>query len=685
MPRIDPNKTVAILIGVSEFRDKSFINASPIKNNVTKIKELLQDNEILGLEEKKILVLDKNERHDEILDRIEDFLEQNFVDTVIFYFAGHGYKTDKGDFYLVTNNSNIKHLNISAISWDSIKEILEKGSGIQQRFYILDTCHSGAATLGESDETLDIEDGSALLAAAKADRKAYFNENEQYTYFTDAFINILENGIPNYEEPDLAIRPIFQQLDKNLKDRKIEVTIKSAHKIDDVSLFKNKGFDKAELMIKQARSCFELGNYSEAIRNYRDAISEFHLTKTVAKNRKKIKQIEKEIDDTKIYLKAQEKFLHNTDSVKEKETVELHSQEINEVIDQSASSHEEDSRETVTEEIGLIEPEKKTKQETKAPKTNLKDANKKIFLGKDTLVLFVIAFIVATVIIFGIRMIPKRQYQQQSNYDLPEAVYDDIEPQPVNNDKEEGQEKSQMAWVKNPWASVDKIEPQPTTKDTEAVQVESQMAWVKNPWASQDNSSLKDIDGNEYSTVKIGNQLWMAENLKVTKYNDGAAFLYNVTDNDQWTKIEIGAYCLYGNNINYRETYGALYNWYAVETGKLCPAGWHVPFDSEWVELTNFLGGEDIAGGKLKESGTIHWAEPNTGANNQTGFSALPGGIRNGDNGTFSDLGYSGYWWSRTGGTSAAWLRALRCRDANFHFDIGNKTFGCSVRCVRDN
>ncbi len=629
MPRIDPGKTVAIVIGVSEFRDRSFINASPIKNNVTKIKELLQDKDILGLDEKKILVLDKNERHDEILDRIEDFLEQDFVDTLIFYFAGHGYKTDKGDFYLVTNNSNIRHLNISAIPWDSLKEIFEKGSGIQQRIYILDTCHSGAATLGDSEEVLDIEDGSALLAAAKADRKAYFNENDQYTYFTDAFINILENGIPNYEEPDLPIRPIFQQLDKNLKDKKIEVTIKSTHKIDDVSIFRNRGFDKAELLVKQAKDYFEQGNYSEAIRHYRYAISEYYLSKTISKNKKKIKQIEKDIDVTRIYLKAQEKFLHGTDKEKEKEPVKHQSQEIEEVIDQSVSSIEADTGETVTEEIGHVKPVKKKKVQNKVKK------QQKL----------------------------KKYHKEEDKTQTQARLNQKVETVPVLEKNSE-----LLRWPQQ----VPQVKPFLAGGNFGIIWYNDKFGWFADL-----------ISGQTYKVVRIGNQIWMLKNLKVTKYNDGTD-IPNVTDNDQWAKISTGAYCWYRNDKNNSETYGALYNWFAIETGKLCPTGWHVPSDSEWLELTNFLGGEDVAGGKLKESGTTHWKSPNKGANNESSFTALPGGSRYCD-GSFNYIGDHGFWWSSIEDSSThAWYRFMSF-DQGLMRSYYNKTGGFSIRCIKDN
>ena len=195
--------------------------------------------------------------------------------------------------------------------------------------------------------------------------------------------------------------------------------------------------------------------------------------------------------------------------------------------------------------------------------------------------------------------------------------------------------------------------------------------------------SITDIDGNTYKTVTIGTQTWMAENLKVTKYNDGIA-IPNVTDNTEWKELTTGALCDYANTPSNSETYGKLYNWHAVNTGKLCPTGWHVPSDAEWTELTDYLGGESVAGGKLKETGTTHWASPNTGATNETGFTALPGGYRN-YLGTFGAIGYRGYWWSATeDSASRAWPRYVFNNTSNVISGSNSKVVGYCVRCVRD-
>jgi uncharacterized protein (TIGR02145 family) len=199
--------------------------------------------------------------------------------------------------------------------------------------------------------------------------------------------------------------------------------------------------------------------------------------------------------------------------------------------------------------------------------------------------------------------------------------------------------------------------------------------------------TVKDIDGNIYHTVVIGNQTWMVENLKTTHYNDSTAIPL-VTEDKEWADLITPAYCWYNNDATYIEKYGALYNWFAVETGKLAPVGWHVPSDAEWTTLTTYLGGEEEAGGKLKEAGTVNWKTPNTGATNSTGFSALPGGWRSWEEvGKFSSLGGTiGLWWSSTEATLLnAWLKGLLYNDSNLS-RAGEffKMDGISVRCVMD-
>ena len=196
-------------------------------------------------------------------------------------------------------------------------------------------------------------------------------------------------------------------------------------------------------------------------------------------------------------------------------------------------------------------------------------------------------------------------------------------------------------------------------------------------------NTVTDIDGNVYNTVIIGTQNLMAENLKTTKYNDGTA-IPNITDNTAWTNLTTPSYCWYNNDATtYKATYGALYNWYTVNTGKLCPQGWHVPTDVEWTNLATYLGGMSIAGGKMKETGTTHWLSPNTGATNESGFLALPGGNRY-DTG-FINIGSLACWWGSTeySTTEASW-RALMSIQVNLSGTYHFKRLGVSVRCVKD-
>ena len=213
---------------------------------------------------------------------------------------------------------------------------------------------------------------------------------------------------------------------------------------------------------------------------------------------------------------------------------------------------------------------------------------------------------------------------------------------------------------------------------------------------------LSDIEGNQYNVVKIGTQVWMAENLKTIKYNDNTAIPL-VTDITAWSILTTPGYCWYNNDAaTYKATYGALYNWYTVHTGNLCPAGWHAPTDAELTTLENYL----IANGynydgtttgnkyaKALASTTLWASSATTGAvgntdypakRNATGFTARPGGYRS-DLGYFYSIAYTGYWWSATGSdASNAWCRIFSYGNSDVNRGNGSKKYGFYVRCLRD-
>lgn len=206
--------------------------------------------------------------------------------------------------------------------------------------------------------------------------------------------------------------------------------------------------------------------------------------------------------------------------------------------------------------------------------------------------------------------------------------------------------------------------------------------------------TVTDIDGNVYQTVIIGKLEWMAENLKVTKLNDGTP-ITEVTNNTEWgLTCTSAARCWYNNDgSTYSATYGSLYNFYAVHTGKLAPTGWRVPTSADWYNIVNILGGQTLAGGKMKEVGTTHWNSPNTSATNESGFTALPGGQRNyGIVGGFVYLGNIGAWWSSdhssenliTGGANYAYIPYTFSTISIFHNITLHVRQGFSIRCVRE-
>ena len=181
----------------------------------------------------------------------------------------------------------------------------------------------------------------------------------------------------------------------------------------------------------------------------------------------------------------------------------------------------------------------------------------------------------------------------------------------------------------------------------------------------------------------------MAENLRTTKYRNGDA-IPNITDNLQWVSLITGGYAYYNNDVQNNNSYGKLYNWYAVNDARnIAPSGWHVPTVAEYATLQNFLGGVLVAGGKLKESGTSHWLGPNTGATNSTGFTGLPEGNRSID-GSFVHQTVHGWWWCSSpsaSNPSNANLSHLSYDGSSFETDDGNglpKLYGLSVRCIKD-
>lgn len=194
--------------------------------------------------------------------------------------------------------------------------------------------------------------------------------------------------------------------------------------------------------------------------------------------------------------------------------------------------------------------------------------------------------------------------------------------------------------------------------------------------------TITDSDGNVYNTVLIGGQCWMAENLNIGNRIDGSS---SQTDNGIIEK-----YC-YNNSDAQCDVYGGLYQWdemmgYTATEGSqgICPDGWHLPTDAEWTALATYLGGESVAGGSMKESGTIHWSNPNTGATNSSGFTGLPGGYRL-TGGSFDGVSYYGYWWTSSKySTGWAWYRILYYETAQVYRYNDPKGYGYSVRCVRD-
>ena len=217
--------------------------------------------------------------------------------------------------------------------------------------------------------------------------------------------------------------------------------------------------------------------------------------------------------------------------------------------------------------------------------------------------------------------------------------------------------------------------------------------------------NVTDIDGNTYNSVTNCGITFTKQNLNVSKYTDGT-LIPQVTDPTQWANLTTGAWCYYNNDSANGPVYGKLYNWYAVAgiydaasaanpslRKQLAPTGYHIPSNAEWSNLINCFdanayGGEitNIAGGAMKETGLSHWANPNTIATNSSGFKGLPGGFRT-NAGTFSNLGYTAFWWSSSEGTNippVAYTRNLNYNDGSCWSNIRYTKHGFSVRCIKD-
>ena len=221
----------------------------------------------------------------------------------------------------------------------------------------------------------------------------------------------------------------------------------------------------------------------------------------------------------------------------------------------------------------------------------------------------------------------------------------------------------------------------------EYVSEEATITLIINP--VNDSSTVTDIDGNVYETVQIGDQLWMAENLKVTHYNNGDPVTY-ITSEEHWGSMDEGQYAVYDDEPTNANIYGNIYNWAVIgDIRGICPVGWHVPSDDEYTVLTDFLGGESVAGGKMKEAGLEHWNyysdQISLEATNESGFTGLPAGHRNTNSGDYIYMGFYGYFWSSTeNGSDLAWRRYLFHYSSGVARDTFGKPNGFSIRCLRD-
>jgi uncharacterized protein (TIGR02145 family) len=194
-----------------------------------------------------------------------------------------------------------------------------------------------------------------------------------------------------------------------------------------------------------------------------------------------------------------------------------------------------------------------------------------------------------------------------------------------------------------------------------------------------------DFDGNSYPTIIINGQEWMSENLRTTSYSNGDP-IGNVDNENFWAVLNNGAWAYNYNDASNEYPYGKLYNWYAViDNRNICPIGWHVPNKNEYTVIIDYIGGESIAGGKMKSTGTQYWQIPNTDATNESGFSGLPGGSRS-EAGVFQEVGNNGTWWSSSESTTFnSWSWIMSYNIGNAGWCNCKRRVGSSVRCIKNN
>ena len=218
------------------------------------------------------------------------------------------------------------------------------------------------------------------------------------------------------------------------------------------------------------------------------------------------------------------------------------------------------------------------------------------------------------------------------------------------------------------------------------------MGWNGAKWVSLTSGiafdgEVEDIDGNKYRTIKVGNQEWMADNLRTSKYRNGDP-IPNVTSYTNWSLMKSGAYCLYENDPDNEPFYGKLYNFYTISDERnICPTGWHIPTNEDWIALGDFLGGTGEAGGKMKDKGTAHWEWPNEGATNESGFTGLPGGMRRGNQENYNFWGKHiwGFWWStKVINPQEIETAVLGTFVHTLQFWDHQKRDGLAIRCIKD-
>ncbi len=570
---LNPNKTRAILIGTTEFVD--FNNIDAVENNLTEFAKVLADEKIFGLLPENNIVIIKNQTNEDVELKLIEYTEnarKENIETLIVYFAGHGFRNREGKYFLATKNSRKKLIRTSgnsAIAYDTVKRII-KSSKIPQTIIFIDACYSGSVAQGNDKQIFKkyIAEGTYTITSSDSTELSYFDSDAKHTIFTGELLNILKNGLQSIEKEKVSLTDLYKELRTSIKEKKPAMSpqqLASKEIIgEDFLFFKNTNYDKKALIQNQINEQMaEADNLSNRL----------------------------ELDKAElIYIRLKDKI--TTENIDFERNI---IQELNEKINKCRNFAEQKK---VFEQHYHTKP-KKIRNNT---------------IGKEIANKRNITIIASVIIIIVVLAIWQPWYKNNT--------------EPITEKDTTEQEIIKPEYPK----------------------IENGVTWID----EKHGPFIDRRDTHKYKVIRIGEQVWMAENLVYETTNGCWAY-----DNDQ-------------SNV---DIFGYLYDWETAK--KVCPKGWSLPSDTEWTTLTDYLGGEEVAGEKMKSK--QGWLE-NLNGINSSGFNALPGGYSSRDV-SFHGVSNNGFWWSASSNGTYIWTRHLD--NSGIYRNASGKTTGFSVRCIR--